>query len=95
MISFDSEYSIGISSPMPEASSFQQRRKRAAKLTQFFGVDYRELFDEVLATIENDMQLGERDGMLRADEAKVSYHMRDIKFVGELTIDSGPPSKTT
>lgn len=70
MISIDSEYSIPMPPPMPEATSFQQRRKRAAKLTHFFGVDYRELFDDVLDSIEYDMKLGQKDGKLRAEEVE-------------------------
>jgi hypothetical protein len=73
MISLDSEYSVVLPSPMPHASSFQQRRKRAAKLTHFFGVDYKELFDEVLESLEDDMQLGQSDGVLRAEEVEVSH----------------------
>lgn len=72
MISLDSEYSLALPSPMPQASSFQQRRKRAAKLTHFFGVDYKELFDDVLESLEDDMQLGQSDGVLRAEEVEVS-----------------------
>jgi hypothetical protein len=92
MISLDSECSTAI--PSPQTSSFQQRRKRAAKLMQFFGVDYRELFDDVLESIESDMQLGQRDHMLRAEEVEVSS-IHDIEFVGGLTADSGSPSEAT
>jgi hypothetical protein len=76
MISLDSEYSFALPPPIPQASSFQQRRKRAAKLTHFFGVDYRELFDDVLETLENDMQLGQSEGVLRAEEVEVSHCIR-------------------
>jgi hypothetical protein len=62
-------------------------------LTHFFGVDYRELFDDVLESIEHDMKLGERHGMLHAEEVEVSC-MQNIAFVG-LTLDSGSPSEAT
>jgi len=58
-------------SPRLDASSFQQRRKKAAKLTQFFGVDYRELIDDVLESIENGMHVDQHNGMLRAEEIEV------------------------
>jgi hypothetical protein len=67
---------------MPEATSFQQRRKRAAKLTHFFGVDYRELFDDVLDSIEYDMKLGQKDGKLRAEEVEVS-HWHNIEVLAD------------
>ena len=60
-----------IPSARPDVNSFQQRRKKAAKLTQFFGVGYRELIDNVLESIENGMQVDQRDGMLRAEEVEV------------------------
>ena len=87
MISLDSECSFALPPPMPQASSFQQRRKRAAKLTHFFGVDYRELFDDVLESLENDMQLGQSEGVLRAEEVEVSHCMQVIEFVSGLTLD--------
>lgn len=91
IISLDSEYSIG-TQPMPDATSFQQRRKRAAKLTHFFGVDYRELFDDVLDRIESNMQLGQRDGRLHAAEAEVSC-LAFVLYIGGLTVGSGSPSE--
>jgi len=69
--SLNSGASVAIPSPKLDAGSFQQRRKKAAKLTQFFGVDYRELIDNVLESIENGMQVDQRDGMLRAEEVEV------------------------
>ncbi|KAG8801956.1 hypothetical protein FRC17_006520, partial [Serendipita sp. 399] len=39
----------------PKPMDFQARRKRAAKLTQFFGATYRDLFGEVLDRIERGM----------------------------------------
>jgi uncharacterized protein YcaQ len=67
MISLVSEYTIKI----PNAD-FQLRRRRAAKLTQFFGVDYRELINDVLDSIENGVQHEQQKGTLHAEEVEVS-----------------------
>jgi len=81
MISLDSEFSFTLPPATPQASSFQQRRKRAAKLTHFFGVDYRELFDDVLESLENDMQLGKSKGVLRAEEAEdLLQKLRKLRY---------------
>ncbi|KAI0348135.1 hypothetical protein BDW22DRAFT_1424350 [Trametopsis cervina] len=58
MTSLSSEFSIAatITSPDPEEMSFQARRRRAAKLTQFFGVDYRELMAEILESLERGLE---------------------------------------
>ena len=70
MISLASEYTI--STPKAEITTFQLRRRRAAKLTQFFGVDYRELINDVLESIENGVQQEHQRGTLRAEEVEVS-----------------------
>jgi len=49
---------------------FQQRRKRAAKLTKFFGADYRSLFGEVLESIETDVNEDRKRGSLTEEEAE-------------------------
>jgi hypothetical protein len=51
---------------------FQQRRKRAAKLAQFFGVGYRDLFGEVLESIETGVQDDGYRGTLTPDQVQVS-----------------------
>ncbi|KAK7063832.1 hypothetical protein R3P38DRAFT_2756667 [Favolaschia claudopus] len=48
--------------------SFQQRRRRAAKLTQFFGVDYRELIEDVLDSIEHGLDAERKRGTLNPGE---------------------------
>jgi len=68
MISINSEYSI--STPRPEVTDFQARRRRAAKLTQFFGVDYRELITDVLESIENGLEHERKRGTLNPDEVE-------------------------
>ncbi|KAI0361109.1 hypothetical protein OH77DRAFT_1417314 [Trametes cingulata] len=67
--SFTSEISL-IIAPTPTEPSFQQRRRRAAKLTHFFGVDYRELMNEVLESIEKGLEEERGRGTLRPDEVK-------------------------
>jgi hypothetical protein len=61
----------GLASPPPEVASFQMRRRRVAKLVDFFGVDYRVLFDSVLSTIELGVEEEASRGTLRPDETEV------------------------
>ena len=65
-----SQYALG--EPAEESSPFELRRRRAAKLTQFFGVQYRDLFGEVLDSIESSVREDEGKGALNAAEAEVS-----------------------
>ncbi|KAF8517275.1 hypothetical protein BU17DRAFT_29220, partial [Hysterangium stoloniferum] len=55
--------------PIPTA--FQVRRRRAAKLTAFFGVNHRDLFGEVLDSIERGMREDVRVGGLQIGEMEV------------------------
>ena len=64
-----SQYTLGESSE--GSSPFEVRRRRAAKLTQFFGVQYRDLFGEVLDSIESSVREDEGKGTLNAAEAEV------------------------
>lgn len=66
--SFSSDLSAA--SPRPEVSGFQIRRRRAAKLTQFFGVNYRELITDVFESIERGVEHEHRCGTLNQDEAQ-------------------------
>ena len=70
VISVVSDYSI--TAPRPEAMDFQARRRRAAKLTQFFGVNYRELISDVLESIENGLEHEQKRGTMNPDEVEVS-----------------------
>ena len=47
-ISLDSEFSTAAAPETNDVTGFQVRRRKAAKLKQFFGVDYRELINDVL-----------------------------------------------
>lgn len=71
-LSLASEYSISaVLSPKPEVTDFQMRRRRAAKLTQFFGVDYRDLIRDVLDSIENGLEHERKRGTINPEEAEV------------------------
>ncbi|TFK94968.1 hypothetical protein K466DRAFT_475073 [Polyporus arcularius HHB13444] len=67
--SFTSEISM-IIAPTPTETAFQQRRRRAAKLTHFFGVDYRDLMGEILDSIERGLEEESGKGTLKPDEVK-------------------------
>jgi len=70
--------SIDTLSP-PTPDEFQTRRKRAAKLTNFFGVDYRQLFGEVLDSIENGVREEGYRGNLSPEEQRVSFFFLSIR----------------
>jgi predicted secreted protein len=73
VVSIVSDYSIA--TPRPEVTDFQARRRTAAKLTQFFGVDYRELITDVLESIENGLEHERKRGTLNPDEVEVSLQI--------------------
>ena len=68
IVSLRSEYSI--SSP-PEISTFEQKRRRAAKLTNFFGVNHRDIMEDILESIENSVAEERGRGALDQDQADV------------------------
>jgi hypothetical protein len=77
-----SEYTIPspISTPKAEITTFQVRRRRAAKLTQFFGVNYRELINDVLESIEHGVEHEQMRGTLRAEEVEdLRSKLRNLK----------------
>ena len=59
----------------PEESAFQARRRRAAKLTQFFGVDYRDLMGEILDSLEKGLEEERGKGTLKPDEVQVRFSL--------------------
>ncbi|KIJ32808.1 hypothetical protein M422DRAFT_783314 [Sphaerobolus stellatus SS14] len=59
-----------IASLEPDPDGFQQRRKRAAKLTNFFGVNYRDLFGDVLESIEKGMNDEFVSGTMQPEEVE-------------------------
>ena len=83
--SFDSEYSVV--TPEIDVTTFQERRRKAAKLTQFFGVDYRELISDILQSIENGVEHDHMIGTLRAEEVEVSH---PIQFIVHVTYEMPP-----
>lgn len=69
--------SITTELPVPspkESSDFQLRRRRAAKLTHFFGVDYRELIHDILESIEKGVEEERKRGTLRPEEVESLLH---------------------
>ena len=71
MSSLHSEYSL--TSPNPEVTEFQLRRRRAAKLTQFFGVDYRLIIHDVLESIQSGVEEERKRGTLNPHEFEVCH----------------------
>lgn len=70
---------IPVPSPK-ESSDFQLRRRRAAKLTHFFGVDYRELIHDILESIEKGVEEERKRGTLRPEEVESLLHkLRDLR----------------
>lgn len=67
--SLSSECSI--TSP-PEVSTFEQKRRRAAKLTNFFGVSHRDIMDDILESIESGVAEERGRGTLNQAQADVS-----------------------
>jgi hypothetical protein len=51
--------------------SFQARRRQAAKLTHFFGVEYRDLIGNILESIERYVEEESHRGSLRPEEIQV------------------------
>ncbi|KAI0274920.1 hypothetical protein BC834DRAFT_965383 [Gloeopeniophorella convolvens] len=78
-LSLASQFNLG-STPTPEMTSFQVRRRQAAKLTNFFGVDYRELIGDILESIEHDVQEESHRGSLQPDEVQdLMAKLRNLK----------------
>ncbi|KZT27570.1 hypothetical protein NEOLEDRAFT_97575 [Neolentinus lepideus HHB14362 ss-1] len=68
VLSLASEYNLG--SPDADMTSFQLRRRKAAKLTNFFGVDYRDLISDVLESIEKGVEEDGGKGTLKPEEVQ-------------------------
>jgi hypothetical protein len=65
----------------PDPRGFQQCHRRVAKLSHFFRVNYRDLFADVLESIEMGMQEELSTGSLTADEFEVCcrvFVLRDL-----------------
>lgn len=62
----------------PKTSLFQIRRRKAAKLTNFFGVDYRELIQDILESIEKGVEEERTQGTLQPQEVEVSDSVSPI-----------------
>lgn len=65
-------------------SQFAARRKRAAKLSNFFGVSYRDLFGAVLDILESDVREDKEEGSLSAAETQdLLLKLKKLKAKGE------------
>ncbi|KAL4251533.1 hypothetical protein ABKN59_005088 [Abortiporus biennis] len=64
LTSISSEFSI----TSPQVSTFETRRRRAAKLTHFFGVDYREYMREIIESIEKGLEEERGRGTMGPEE---------------------------
>jgi hypothetical protein len=65
-------------------NQFAARRKRAAKLSKFFGVSYRDLFGAVLEILESDVKEDKEEGSLSAAETQdLLMKLRKLKAKGE------------
>ena len=69
IISISTEYPP---TPKPDITDFQVRRRRAAKLTHFFGVGYKQIVNEVLDSIEKGVEEERKRGTLQPEEVDVS-----------------------
>ncbi|KAI0068020.1 hypothetical protein BV25DRAFT_505800 [Artomyces pyxidatus] len=69
-LSLASQFTLG-PPPDSEMVMFQARRRRAAKLTNFFGVDYRDLIGDILDSIENGVEEEGHKGSLQPEEVRV------------------------
>lgn len=88
MTSMHSEYSI--TSPPPEISTFEQKRRRAAKLTNFFGVSHRCIMDGILESIESGVAEERGRGTLNEAQADVrSIFVFLLPSVTELSLIFG------
>jgi len=67
--SLRSEYSV--TTPPPEISTFEQKRRRAAKLTNFFGVSHRDIISDILESIESGVTEERGRGTLNEAQADV------------------------
>jgi hypothetical protein len=77
-VSLASQFNLG--SPSPERTSFQVRRRQAAKLTHFFGVDYRDLIGDILESIEHYVEEESHRGTLHPDEIQdLVFKLRNLR----------------
>ncbi|CAE6472097.1 unnamed protein product [Rhizoctonia solani] len=67
-----------------QRNHFAARRKRAAKLSNFFGVSYRDLFGAVLDILESDVKEDKEEGSLSAAETQdLLRKLKSLKAKGQ------------
>ncbi|CUA71268.1 B-cell CLL/lymphoma 9 protein [Rhizoctonia solani] len=70
--------------PEAQRNHFTARRKRAAKLSNFFGVSYRDLFGAVLDILESDVKEDKEEGSLTPAETQdLLRKLKSLKDKGE------------
>ena len=72
------DYSVP--TPKPESTDFQLRRRRAAKLTQFFGVDYTQIMTDILESIEKGVEEERKRGTLQPEEVEVRFCLPSVLY---------------
>ncbi|KIY65978.1 hypothetical protein CYLTODRAFT_399541 [Cylindrobasidium torrendii FP15055 ss-10] len=80
--SLHSQYSLAesLASPKPDITEFELRRRKAAKLTAFFGVDYNDVIKDVLESIETGLEHERKRGTINFEEAEdLLRRLRAIK----------------
>ncbi|KAG9314003.1 hypothetical protein JVU11DRAFT_4781 [Chiua virens] len=73
MMSLSSEFCVPV-----QTSRFEDRRRKAAKLTNFFGVDYCELIRDILESIEKGVEEERKKGTLQPQEVEVRKSLRAL-----------------
>ncbi|CAE6390364.1 unnamed protein product [Rhizoctonia solani] len=72
------------SDSVAQRNQFAARRKRAAKLSNFFGVSYRDLFGAVLDILESDVKEDKEEGSLSAAETQdLLRKLKSLKDKGQ------------
>ena len=66
---------------------FEQKRRRAAKLTNFFGVSHRDIMDDILESIESGVEEDAGSGTLNQAQADVRPSGFPLFFRGEMVAD--------
>ncbi len=80
---------------IPAPDAFQLRRKRVAKLTKFFGTDYRSLFGEVLESLESGVREDRSRGSLTQEETEVCTGFDNLNMKLTTNLSVGTPSQAS
>lgn len=81
--------SLASSISPPEISAFEQKRRRANKLTNFFGVNHRDIMAEILENIEKGVEEDRGNGNLDPEQVKVSCVLHDMYVFPLIVANTG------